>query len=241
MGMIDFQEWGRVQAQINYAALEMASIERSPSSPASPANDAPDVERPASSPSSAHKGERVFISYSHQDQFAMRSVKAFLHEHGIETYVDLNDISIGESIQGFIDQALKNNDFVLSIISRNSLMSGWVNRELAVVQVLHQLNNNWIPVTIDDALFDNNFYTEALEQIDKRIAELVGAMQAALSKGIDIRPFTEDLNRQQELRYNLGKTISVLKGVMVMDIAGKLFDDGMTKVVKHIKSRKNRR
>lgn len=244
MGMIGFEEWGRLVAQINYAALEMANKEAPvtqapkeievPGQPALPAQPVPPPVAPAVPPT----GPRVFISYSHLDHLFMRSVKGYLLEHGIQTYVDLNDISVGASIQGFINEALKNNDFVLSIVSRNSLLSGWVSQELTVVQVLHQYKDNWIPVSIDDAIFNNDFYFEALEKIDKRIEEIVDSMKAALnSKGVDIRPFTDDMNRQQDLRSNLGKTISTLKGMFVVDISGKLFDDGMGKVVKHIRKR----
>lgn len=234
MGLIEFGEWSRIQAQINYAALELAgsvkaAVEQVNAPAADPRNPVTENEM------------KVFLSYNHQDSYAMRAIKSYLEENGIRTYIDLNDMSAGASIQSFIDEALKKNYIVLTIVSRNSLLSGWVYQEMSVAQQLHQTQKNWIPVSIDDAVFNENFYFEALSVINKRINELADQVKKALNSGLDIRPYTDDLNRQQDLKANLGKTISNLKSIFVVDISGKLFDVGMAIIVRQLKEKQNAR
>ncbi|MCB9330836.1 MAG: hypothetical protein H6574_07120 [Lewinellaceae bacterium] len=83
MGLIEFSEWQRTQAQINYAALELAkSVGRSSGSNTGQAGAG--VPAIGSSGSSAivaapQAQPEVFISYNHEDSFAMRSVD-FLKE-----------------------------------------------------------------------------------------------------------------------------------------------------------------
>jgi hypothetical protein len=150
--------------------------------------------------------------------------------------VDLNDLSAGSEIQGFIDKALRENDFVVSIISQNSLESGWVGKERTVVQFLNKTNQNWIPVAIDGAWKDDKFFFSVNESIDKKITNVRKQMRKALDSDLDISPFTEELKRFQDLKANIGSTIATLKSLLVVDISGELFDIGMPKVVKKIKS-----
>ncbi|MCC6460041.1 MAG: toll/interleukin-1 receptor domain-containing protein [Saprospiraceae bacterium] len=235
MGLIEFSEWQRTQAQINYAALELANSIKTTTAPAGNAPAGNNQQNQGGG--QAEQPFKVFISYNHQDSFAMRSVKGFLEDHNVKVHVDINDMSVGESIQGFIDQAFKNNDFVLSIISRNSLLSGWVARELTVAQVLNKLNNNWIPISIDNSAFDNNFFFEANASIDLKITAQRDQIKKALESDLDISAFTDELKRLQDLKASISSTIANLKSVLVIDINGPAFDSGMMKVVNKIRSR----
>lgn len=235
MGLIEFSEWQRTQAQINYAALELANSTKTTAAPAGNASAGNNQSNQGGG--QAEQPFKVFISYNHQDSFAMRSVKGFLEDHNVKVHVDINDMSVGESIQGFIDQAFKNNDFVLSIISRNSLLSGWVARELTVAQVLNKLNNNWIPISIDNSAFDNNFFFEANASIDLKITAQREQIKKALESDLDISAFTDELKRLQDLKASISSTIANLKSVLVIDINGPAFDSGMMKVVNKIRSR----
>lgn len=243
MGLIDFTEWSRVQAQINFAALEMAESEDKKSArsqvPAAPQNPAGGNQAQQNQMSNeGAQQQKVFLSYNHQDAFAMRSVKGFLADHGVKVHVDINDMSAGESIQDFIYEAFRNNDFVISIVSRNSLLSGWVSLESTVAQVLNKFNNNWIPVSIDDAAFNKDFFFEANESIDRKIAEQRNQIKRAIESDLDIAPFTDELKRLQDSKSSLASTISNLKNMLVIDISGKYFDMGMAKVVDRIKNKK---
>ena len=231
MGLIEFSEWSRVQAQLNYAALEMAgTLKAAPAGIPAPENSG------GAAAANSNTNKRVFISYNHKDGFVMRAVKQALSDAGINVHVDMNDLSAGNSIQGFIDDAFRNNDIVLSIISRNSLLSGWVNREMTVARVMNTFNKNWIPVSIDDACFNNEFVFEAQDTIDKKITELRNQIKRAIESDLDISAFTEELKRNQDLKSSIVSNIAELKSLFVVDIRNEVFDAGMSKVVQKIKA-----
>ena len=225
MGMIDFGEWSRVQAQVNYAALEMAGqVKTGGSSGAtSPA--------PAAQP--AKPG--VFISYNHNDSFPMRAVKAYLEDHDIKVFVDIQDMGVGDNISAFIDKAFKENQFILSIISQNSLKSGWVNKELGATFLLNRFGSKWLPVLLDNSCFDNKFYNETMDIFDEKMKAIDAELRIALDKGRGIQAFTDDKARLRALQSDFDSTIQNLKGHLAVDITGNAFESGMAKVVRAIK------
>lgn len=233
-GMIEYSEWARIQAQLNYAALELANSLK-PTAAATPIATATPT-----APAASGTGKKVFISYNHNDHFVMRAVKDELEKAGIQVHVDVNDMSAGESIQGFIDEAFKNNEIILSIISRNSLLSGWVNKEMTTARVLNTFNKNWIPVSIDDACFNNDFVFEANTIIEKKMSDLKEQIMKALSANISISSFTDELKRQEDLKSNISGNIAELKGLLVVDIRPNVFDGGMAKVIKTIQAQLNK-
>ncbi|MBK7939217.1 MAG: toll/interleukin-1 receptor domain-containing protein [Lewinellaceae bacterium] len=179
----------------------------------------------------------VFISYNQRDDFAMRAVKRHLEDHEIDVFVDSEDLeSAGDTIQGFIDKALRENKFIISIISRNSLLSG-VAKELSSATLLNQLGTKkWIPVAIDNSWSDPDFYFEAQNHIGEKIKESTERMKRALDANLDTSPFQDELKRQRDLQANLGSVLEISKRTLVTDITGPLFEVGMRKVVNAINS-----
>ena len=224
MGLIEFSEWQRTQAQINYAALELSNSVKSggAATAGTPATGA----HPAATPA-----PQVFISYNRKDSAEMHNVKNALELQGIKVIVDVKDVGAGEDIQGFIDKAIKENHFILSLVSRNSLVSGWVNKEISAALLLNRMSNKWIPVCLDKDWNDPDFYEKAMGTIDGEINGLKAKMKKALEDDHDTGPFEDDLRRQRELKVNLGPTLQALKKVNVVDIAGASFAGGVQKVV----------
>ncbi|MEQ1744142.1 MAG: TIR domain-containing protein [Saprospiraceae bacterium] len=237
MGMIEFGEWNRVLAQINYALFEMARNIKSPTPiPAAGPALQPTVAQPSGDAASIEgvQKNRVLISYDYQDSSFVRKVKDFLSENGFSVDIDLNDMSVGKSTQGFIDEALRGGDYVISIVSRHSLLSGWTYRELTVIQFLSQLSSFWVPVSIDDAVFSKDFFFEAIDNIDQKINRGRGQIKKALESNIDIALFTDELSRLQDLKASIPSTLADLKDRHVIDISGRHFDLGMAKVIERI-------
>lgn len=230
MGMLDFSEWSKVQAQVNYAALEMAGQVKG--------REASDTPAPAPTPASvppqpAKPG--VFISYNHNDNFPMRAVKAHLEDHGIKVFVDIQDMGVGDNIADFIDKAFKENQFILSIISQNSLKSGWVNKELSATFLLSRFGSKWLPVLLDNSCFDTKFYNETMDIFDEKMKAIDAEIQTALSKGRGLQAFTDERARLKDLQNDFDSTIQNLKGHLAVDINGNAFETGMAKVVRTIK------
>ena len=218
MGMIDFSEWSRTQAQINYAALEMMNS-----------------VKVAGKKEEVKPAFKVFISYNQQDSFAMRSVKSYLEDKGILVHVDIQDLGVGDNIKDFIDKALQDNQFILSIISEHSLRSGWVNQELNTTLLLRKFDKKWLPVLLDKKCFEASFFNAVMDEFDERIKGIEGEMQKALLKGRGVLAFTDYLKRSRDLRNDFDETIQALKGNLGQDISGQLFEFGMDKVIKAIK------
>ncbi len=226
--LIDYSEWGRIQASVNNGALEMAGSLR-------PGTGSGGTGATGSSSAGAAT-HKVFISYNHNDAFAMRAVKAHLEDNGIQVFVDIQDMGVGENIQAFIDKAFKETQIILSIVSENSLKSGWVNKELSATFLFARFGSKWLPVLLDQKCFDSGFYNDALDGFDEKKAAIQENIKKALEKGRGIEPFTDELTRINDLSNDFGKTIQNLKNHLSVDVSGKLFDSGMGAVVRAIKS-----
>lgn len=222
MGLIDFGEWQRVQNQVNYAALELAG------------NCREDAKRPAVVTDSRRIS--AFISYNQQDSNVMNLVKSHLEANRISVIVDVEDMRIAQGIQDFIDQALQENHFILSIISENSLLSGWVSKELNAAILLNRLSSRWIPVMIDKKWMEPEFFFDANKKIDEQLEEMKRYISKALEDNLDIRVFEDKRARLIDLKANLSPSLEILNGVLVTDISGEYFLRGMDRVVKRINS-----
>ncbi|MEN9415450.1 MAG: hypothetical protein RLZ62_1754, partial [Bacteroidota bacterium] len=214
---IDFGEWQRVQNQVNYAALELAG----------------NCKEGATQPS---RKTSAFISYNHRDSNVMNRVKSHLEANRISVIVDVEDMRMAQGIQDFIDKALQENHFILSIISENSLLSGWVSKELNAAILLNRLSSRWIPVMIDKKWMEPEFFFDANKKIDAQLEEMKRYISKALEDNLDIRVFEDKRARLIDLKANLSPSLETLNGVLVTDISGEYFLKGMDRVVKTINS-----
>jgi hypothetical protein len=150
--------------------------------------------------------------------------------------VDQQDMRAGEEIESFINRAFDNNRFVLSIVSENSLKSGWVSRELNTAVVLNNRTSKWIPLSLDKSVFDHEFYLRATADIEKEYEKKSAEMIDALQKKISIIHMQEEMARLEKLKANLGNTLAELRRVLIVDISGTSFDWGMGKVLETMKN-----
>lgn len=75
------------------------------------------------------RAARVFISHSSKDKQFARWLSTDLHAAGHTPWLDEWSIRVGESIPGKISEGLQRCDFVVVILSKNSVSSNWVERE----------------------------------------------------------------------------------------------------------------
>lgn len=252
MGLIEHAEWQRIQARVNYAALELvgklpddtppAAQPKQEIKPPAVVQGTGDGNVPASQPGATGTGDgrlppKVFISYNHKDGGWMRAIKGHLEEQGIQVLIDLNGTAIGTSLTEFVHNALKNNSYILSIISENSLLSGWVNKELKVAMISQQMGSKrWFPVRIDNAMFDNKFFLAANADLETKIHDLSQEMIKALEKRLPIDSYQEELSRLHDLKGDLAETLRTLKDTLVADLSdNEKFELNMDKVVRAIK------
>jgi len=164
MGMIEFGEWSRIQAQINYAALEMAgSIKTGGTGSTGTGHTSTGTGSGHTSTGTGHSNtgdgggaksttqHKSFISYNHGDADMARRVKEFLAQNNVDVIIDEEDMPAGMSIMEFIQQSIRNCDSVVSIVSSKSLNSGWVGQEsVASMYAVWLADKKFIPVKLDD-------------------------------------------------------------------------------------------
>ncbi|MCK4873178.1 MAG: toll/interleukin-1 receptor domain-containing protein [Phycisphaerales bacterium] len=71
----------------------------------------------------------VFISYSSKDKDFATRLKADLVAGGHRAWIDSDEIMVGDSIPRKIEKGLADADFVVLVLSPNSVRSKWVERE----------------------------------------------------------------------------------------------------------------
>lgn len=237
MGLIEFSEWQRTQAQINYAALELSnSVKGGPVPVPAPAN--PVQVNPTTAPQPKAAEHSVFISYNHQDREYADKIYAFLKKEGLDVIIDDIHMVVGDRIKDFILEQIKNNNVVLSLVSKNSLKSGWVGLESDLALYSQLLTDKkFIPVMIDNAVFDGDFYFHVIEEIDSKISDLDQKIEKARKLNIGYNQFETQRKRIVEQRNNLSNLIDHFQNVFVEDISSEnKFIEGMARVIRSIKS-----
>lgn len=226
MGMIDFSEWSRTQAQINYAVLEMLNGLRG-------AKAGPTAATPPRPEQGG--GPKVFVSYSWEDKQVAKSVKDYLEAHGCVVTIDDEHLDAGESISGFIQDSIRNNHFILSIVSQNSLSSGWVGRESTASFFAEWLaNKQFIPVRLDNAFNDPRFFVTTLRSIEGKINDLDKLISETQAMRADTGPLDMDRKKLLDLKSKLPDILTRLKSVNTVPIDGENFSDGMKKIAARI-------
>lgn len=226
MGLIEFSEWSRIQAQINYAALELAGSLKN--------NASASTAQPNTGNNIASTSKKVFISYNHKDNEVARSVRTFLENKGFDAILDEDDLAAGRSILDFIQASIKQCDAVVSIVSEKSLQSGWVGLEsVASMYAVWMADKKFIPVRLDNVVFDIDFQIAATEGLNMKIDELRNKINKleALDSNVTAPGAREDLARMIELKNNLGKIMQRFNSVLTLDISGNNFEPSMKKVI----------
>ena len=72
----------------------------------------------------------VFLSYSAKDTGVARSLANELSRRGLQVWFDEREILVGDSILDRINEAIRSVDYLLVLLSDNSLKSSWVNQEI---------------------------------------------------------------------------------------------------------------
>lgn len=235
MGVITGQEWNATLAQIASSLLElledvdeMDEVEdEQQNSPVSP-------QRGAGKPS----GKKIFISYNHKDGETARKLKKALEQDGHQVTIDVESMPAGMDIRSFIDDAVEQTDVTLSLVSKNSLLSGWVAMETINTLNLSKFNQNkkFIACYLDDEFFKPEFRLEVTDVIDKQMTELNALMDKYREKNIEPTELYSQRERLSELRHNLGKILDKLRNSKALDMSEGQFEQNLPDLLKAIKS-----
>jgi len=233
MGLIGFEDWSRLQAQVNYALLEVADK----AAVQKVAETARSTAQVAAAPSESSPS--IFISYNHGDREAVDNIESFLEGKGLRVIRDIEDMHAGESIQAFIQRVMREEGIILSVVSGNSMRSGWigVENDLSFYSSLFG-GRQLIPVMLDREVFKDGFIYSVVEEIDLKLQALDAETKKRKKLHIQDHDLIPKRQRLEGLRQNLPKIVSRLQEVYTVDISGNNFESGMAKVERTVKSSK---
>ncbi len=129
-------------------------------------------------------GVSVFISHSGVDKDFARKLSNDLLNEGLSVWLDEWELRFGDSLWDKIDQGIVNADFVLLLMSPESIDSRWVRKEMnAALSVEMEMKHRFvipilyrncdIPVFIKEKYYCNlsNSYEENIEKLVKSISQ----------------------------------------------------------------------
>lgn len=97
-----------------------------------------------------------FISYSGKDGKFAERLHADLQARGVRCWFAPEDLKIGEKIRVGIDESIRVYDKLLLILSKNSIESEWVEKEVETAMERERLQKRIIlfPIRLDDRIND---------------------------------------------------------------------------------------
>lgn len=104
---------------------------------------------------------RVFISYSAQDKAIAENINKSLLKSNVSTWIDYKELNTGESFSSKLNKSIKSCDFMIVLISKNSINSKWVMEE---TNLAFLYNTTIIPVKIESC--EMPFFLKGYQYID---------------------------------------------------------------------------
>lgn len=74
----------------------------------------------------------IFLSHNSKDKFFVRELADRLSKMGVKVWLDEAEIKVGDSLTEKIGKAIEEMDFVGVVLSKNSINSQWVQKELQI-------------------------------------------------------------------------------------------------------------
>ncbi len=98
-----------------------------------------------------------FISYSSKDQDFAECLYADLQSKGVRCWFAPEDMDIGDKIRPRIEESIRLYDKLLLVLSKSSVASGWVEREVKTALARERKEKRLVlfPVRIDGAVFES--------------------------------------------------------------------------------------
>lgn len=93
-----------------------------------------------------------FISYNHADKPLARAIRDGLRERNYRVWIDEGELRIGDSLVTAISEAIDQVDFLIALVSENSVTSNWCQKEIAFAMTgeIHRQGITVLPCRIGD-------------------------------------------------------------------------------------------
>jgi hypothetical protein len=219
LGLIDFNEWGYIQAKVNHAALEMAGKVIQDSRPVVTGMPSPEI----------------FLIYNQKDIQSADAARRYLKRHGVAYVSDFTQINAGQEISEFVANKALKSQFILILVSLNSLKEGWTGLERHLDILSNSLiQRNVIPLSLDNSLAQPRIVERELARIEEQLDEIDEHIQQKLAANQPAQDLEAKRTDLTVLHNNLPKIVQRLRSVSAADISGNNFEPGMKKVLQTI-------
>ncbi len=117
-----------------------------------------------------------FISYSNKDDAFARRLYADLQSNNVRCWFAPEDLKWGAITRLGIDEAIHLHDKLLLVLSKHSIASGWVEREVKTALAREKREKRIIlfPVRVDRAVFDCTFEWATEIRHERNIGDFTG-------------------------------------------------------------------
>jgi hypothetical protein len=141
------------------------------------------------------KMPRLFLSYAAKDKIYARRLAEELEKTGASVWFDEWELQIGDSLRQKIDEAIAISDYLLILLSPNSVNSNWIQAEWRAA-LSNELNNRAvtvIPVLVEDCDIPSDLsgrlYLDLRSNFQEGVARLVE--QLSLTPQVDFEGLNE--------------------------------------------------
>lgn len=122
-----------------------------------------------------------FISYNHADAPLARSLAAALEEKGYYVWIDEGQIRVGDGLIQSIGNAIDQVDFLIALVSENSVQSVWRQKELALAMTaeINRRGISLLPCRVGDATMPPTSWTSStLRRAQRAQPRMLGSSTA---------------------------------------------------------------
>lgn len=151
------------------------------------------------------KMAKIFISHSSKDKKFVRELASDLEKLGHKPWLDEREIKTGESIPSKIEQGISKADYMIVVLSKDSVKSEWVKKELQPMHMYEteQKKKLILPVLISDCkippLLKPIKYADFRKSYSVGLVEL---MEKIKNKGIEDQERIVFLSREADSTFD---------------------------------------
>ena len=180
---------------------------------------------------------RVFISYSQKNKENAGQLKDLLENAEIDVLIDSEDMLASEDIETFIKRSIDASKVTFTIVSKDSLISGWVGVEsfdtFSEEEKTHK--TKFMAGYLDRNFFKLDFTREAVAKINAQIKAIEEEKNKRLKEGIKTRDIDDIEQRLLYLKEHIDEIIHRLRSSLCVDIRDKYLAKSFPLIVKSIK------
>ena len=208
----------------------------------------------AAAPTSAalSSARPVFISYNHQDADSAAVVRQALEEAGISVLIDSQAMAPGEDIGRFVRRCIATSRATVCLVSRSSLLSGWVAQETLLALSVQALDDGaaaelaavtagcaptqraFVALFLDEDFFAPTVRLALTETIDTRLSELDALRAQHAHRKLDSVDLDAEAARLHALRHGLGAVLQRLRQTLCLELCEPARVASLARLVQHL-------